>query len=426
MQNHTLREMTADERAALLQETRQAYEAFKAKGLSLNMSRGTPSKEQLDLTMPMLDTLNSQSDPHSSDGIDCRNYGQADGIPEAKQLFADLLCVPKEEVFVGGNSSLELMFGCVQTAYVRGIAGCAPWHTLDEVKFLCPVPGYDRHFLLTNYFGLRMVPIPLTPDGPDMDIVQKYVESDESVKGIWCVPVYANPTGIVYSDETVRRFAALQPAARDFRIYWDNAYIVHHLVENPKTPLSIYRACHDAGSPKLYYQFVSTSKITFSGAGVAAINADPETLKELSGAFGIQTIGFDKMNQLRHVRFFKTADNLRAHMDRHREILAPKFQLVADTFERELTPLGIGSWTKPEGGYFVSFQAPRGCAKRIFTLCKEAGVTLTKAGATFPYGVDPEDSNIRIAPTYPPLDELRQALELFCTCVKLAALEQYE
>lgn len=424
MEKKRLEEQSAAELGALLQQTKAAYDAFQAKKLSLNMARGKPGPEQLDLTMPMMNTLTAEDALISDCGEDCRNYGLLNGIPEAKKLFADVLGARSEEMFIGGNSSLELMFSCLQIAYVKGIASCAPWSRQGTVKFLCPVPGYDRHFALCEYFGIEMVNIPTDENGPDMALVKQYVENDDAVKGIWCVPVYSNPTGITYSDDTVRAFAALKPAAKDFRIYWDNAYCIHHLTESPKQPLTINQACAEAGSEVLFYQFVSTSKVTFSGAGVAAINTAKANLNEISANLGIQTIGFDKINQLRHVRFFGDAENMRAHMEKHRAILAPKFRIVLDMLEQEIAPLGIGSWTKPEGGYFVSFDAPKGTAKRIVQLCKEGGVTLTGAGATYPYGKDPDDSNIRIAPTYPLADELAQAMELFCICVKLAALEQ--
>lgn len=424
MEMKPLKEQSPAELEALLNDTKAAYDAFQAKKLSLNMARGKPGPEQLDLMMPMLDTLTAQSGAISESGDDCRNYGALEGILEARKLFADVLGAKPEEMFIAGNSSLELMFTCFQIAFVKGIAGCTPWCKRDDVKFLCPVPGYDRHFALTEYFGVKMINIPTDENGPDMALVKQYVENDESVKGIWCVPVYANPTGITYSDETVRAFAALKPAAKDFRIYWDNAYCIHHLVENPKTPLTINAACAESGNEGIFYQFASTSKVTFPGAGVAVLNTAKENLKELSAAIGIQTIGFDKMNQLRHVRFFRDAENMRAIMDQHRKVLAPKFNIVLDMLDQEIAPLGIGKWTKPEGGYFVSFDAPKGTAKRIVQLCKEGGVTLTGAGATYPYGIDPDDSNIRIAPTYPVPEELQQAMELFCICVKLAALEQ--
>lgn len=417
-------EQSPEELQALLQETKEAYAAFQAKKLSLNMARGKPAPAQLDLTMPMLDTLKSDTPLISESGDDCRNYGVLSGITEAKKLFASLIGAKEEEMFIAGNSSLELMFACVQIACIKGIAGCTPWSRLDSVKFLCPVPGYDRHFGLTEYFNIGMIPVPMTEDGPDMDLVEKYVETDKSIKGIWCVPIYSNPGGIVYSDETVRRFAALKPAAKDFRIFWDNAYCIHHLTDTPRQPLTINAACEESGNRSIFYQFMSTSKITFSGGGVAAFNTSAENLSELSKHLGIQTIGFDKINQLRHVKFFGDAEGVKAHMELHRQILKPKFDAVLNALARELKPLGIGSWTEPQGGYFVSFDAPCGCAKRVVQLCKEGGVTMTGAGATFPYQKDPDDRNIRIAPTYPSVDELEQAMELFCISVKLAALEQ--
>ena len=424
MEKKPLDQLTPAEIGAALKETKAAYDAFQAKKLSLNMARGKPGPEQLDITMPLLAALPADADPHSESGDDTRNYGLLSGITEAKKLFADILDANPDEVLVGGNSSLELMFACMQIAYVKGIAGCTPWSRLDEVKFLCPVPGYDRHFAITEYFGVKMIPVPTDENGPDMAMVRQYAESDASVKGIWCVPIYANPSGIVYSDETVRAFAALKPAAKDFRIYWDNAYCIHHLTANPKKPLTINQACAEAGSEGLFYQFASTSKITFPGAGVAVMNTAKANLDEISKHLGVQTIGYDKINMLRHVRFFGNADNMRAHMEKHRAILAPKFAAVLDMLEQEIAPLGIGKWTKPEGGYFVSFNAPKGTAKRIVQLCKDAGVTLTGAGATYPYKNDPDDSNIRIAPTYPSPEELKLAMELFCICVKLAALEK--
>ena len=424
MEKKPLQSYSAAELSAMLTETQQAYDAFQARKLKLNMARGKPGPEQLDLTMPLLNALPADADPISESGDDCRNYGLLSGISEAKKLFADILGAKPEEMFIGGNSSLELMFACLQIAYVKGIAGCQPWSQQGEIKFLCPVPGYDRHFALTEYFGVKMINIPTDENGPDMALVKQYAESDESVKGIWCVPVYGNPTGIVYSDDTVRAFAALKPAAKDFRIFWDNAYCIHHITKTPKTPLTINAACEETGNTGIFYQFVSTSKVTFPGAGVAAFNTSRANLDELEKHLGIQTIGFDKMNMLRHVRFFGNADNMRAHMEKHREVLAPKFKIVLDMLDSEIAPLGIADWTKPEGGYFVSFNAMKGTAKRIVQLCKEGGVTLTGAGATYPYKNDPDDSNIRIAPTYPVPAELTQAMELFCICVKLAALEQ--
>ena len=426
MEQKLLSQLSQEARAALYNETKAAYDAFAAQKLQLNMARGNPSPEQLALTMPMMNTLSADDSLISETGDDCRNYGVPGGILEVRTLFADLLGVPADEVFAAGNSSLQLMFNCFQIAYVHGIAGCTPWSQLDNVKFLCPVPGYDRHFAVANYFGFEMIPIPMLADGPDMDMVAKYVESDESVKGIWCVPVYANPTGVVFSDAVVRRFASLKPAAQDFRIFWDNAYFLHHIVENPVTPLRITDACKEFGSEDMVYQFVSTSKVTFAGAGIAAVTMSKANLAQFSRDMGIQTIGFDKINQLRHARFFGNAEGVKEHMKLHAAILKPKFDVVIELLEQELKPLGLGTWSAPQGGYFISYQAPNGCAKRIVQLCKDAGVTLTPAGATYPGGKDPDDSNIRIAPTYPSVDVLRKTMELFCLCVKLAALEKIE
>ncbi len=410
--------------AAMRKETREAYEAFQAMKLQLNMARGNPSPEQLALTMPMMNTISAEDSLLTENGEDCRNYGVPCGITEARKLIGELLDVPADEVFVAGNSSLQLMFNCFQIAFTHGIAGCAPWCKQDDLKFLCPVPGYDRHFAVADYFGLKLIPVPMQADGPDMDVVAQYVENDPSVKGIWCVPVYSNPTGVVYSDAVVRRIAALKPAAKDFRVFWDNAYCIHHVVENPVTPLRITDACKEFGSEDMIYQFVSTSKVTFAGAGIAAVNMSKANMAQFSKEMGIQTIGFDKINQMRHVRFFGNATGVTEHMKKHAALLKPKFDVVIEMLEQELKPLGLGSWNVPQGGYFISYQAPKGCAKRIVQLCKEAGVTLTPAGATYPYGNDPDDSNIRIAPTYPSVDALRKTMELFCLCVKIAALEQ--
>lgn len=412
--------------AAMRKETREAYEAFQAMKLQLNMARGNPSPEQLALTMPMMNTISAEDSLITENGEDCRNYGVPCGIAEARKLIGELLGVPADEVFVAGNSSLQLMFNCFQIAFTHGIAGCPPWCKQEDLKFLCPVPGYDRHFAVADYFGLKLIPVPMQADGPDMDMVAQYVENDPSVKGMWCVPVYSNPTGVVYSDAVVRRIAALKPAAKDFRVFWDNAYCIHHVVENPVTPLRITDACKEFGSEDMIYQFVSTSKVTFAGAGIAAVTMSKANMAQFSKEMGIQTIGFDKINQMRHVRFFGDAKGVTEHMKKHAALLKPKFDVVIEMLEQELKPLGLGTWNVPQGGYFISYQAPKGCAKRIVQLCKEAGVTLTPAGATYPYGNDPDDSNIRIAPTYPSVDALRKTMELFCLCVKIAALEQME
>lgn len=415
--------MNREELVSFKNETQALYDDFKAQGLCLNMSRGNPCKEQLELSVNMLSLFND-GDFVSENGIDVRNYGMLDGIPEAKELFSDMIGVDDDEVIIFGNSSLNAMFWAVQTAFNKGVLGSTPWSQCDKVKFLCPVPGYDRHFKVTEFFGIEMINIPMTPTGPDMDMIEKLVAEDDSVKGIWCVPQYSNPDGISYSDETVRRFANLRPAAKDFRIFWDNAYCIHHLTDEPVLILNILDEAKKAGNEDIVYIFGSTSKITFPGAGVAVMGASKRNVDELKKYLGISIISYDKMNQLRHVKFFGSFENMCEHMKKHMAIIAPKFQLVCSTLEKEIAPLGIGSWTDPEGGYFVSFNALSGCAKRIVKLCSEAGVTLTGAGATFPYGVDPEDRNIRLAPTYPPIEDLEKAMELFVICVKLASAEK--
>lgn len=415
--------MNKDELANELKAVEEKYNEFKALGLKLDMSRGKPAPEQLDLSLPMMDVLNSESDYFSS--VDCRNYGVNDGIPEAKKLIADLMGVTSEEVVIYGNSSLNIMFDTITKAMIKGIMGNTPWVKNDKVKFLCPVPGYDRHFSVTEYYGIEMINIPMNSDGPDMDMVEQYVNNDPDVKGIWCVPKYANPNGISYSDDVVKRFAALKPAAKDFRIFWDNAYCVHELYsENQDKILNILDECKKNGNEDMVYIFCSTSKITLPGSGVAALVTSVNNVKDMLSHTKWQTIGHDKINQLRHVRFFKNADGVIAHMDKHAELLRPKFELVEKVFEEELGGLGIGSWTMPRGGYFISFEAMDDCAKEIVKTAKEAGVVLTGAGATYPYGKDPKDSNIRIAPSYPSLDELEKAARLFTICVKLVSLRK--
>ena len=373
----------------------------------------------------MMDVLNSGADLTCEDGVDCRNYGGLDGIAEAKQLLADMMEVPKDNVIIFGNSSLNVMYDTVARAMTHGVLGSIPWCKLDKVKFLCPVPGYDRHFGITEHFGIEMINIPMTPTGPDMDLVEKYVNEDPAVKGIWCVPKYSNPQGITYSDETVFRFANLKPAAEDFRIYWDNAYCVHHLYEDKQDYLiEILTECKKAGNPDMVYKFSSTSKISFPGSGIAALAASDANLKEIRSMMQVQTIGHDKVNQLRHVRFFKDVHGIVEHMKKHADILRPKFEAVIDIFEKELGGLEIGSWTKPLGGYFISFDSMDGCAKAIVAKAKEAGVVLTGAGATFPYGKDPHDSNIRIAPSYPTPEELSLATDIFVLSVKLVSIDK--
>lgn len=418
-----LSEMTKDQLLSFKSEAEALYTDYKAQKLCLNMSRGNPCKEQLELSVEMLDTFDD-NDFMSENGVDVRNYGVLDGIPEAKKLFSDMIGVSEEEVIIFGNSSLNAMFWAVQCAFNKGVLGSEPWCKLDKVKFLCPVPGYDRHFKVTEFFGVEMINIPMTVDGPDMDMIEKLVSEDDEIKGIWCVPQYSNPDGNSYSDETVRRFANLKPKAKDFRIFWDNAYCIHHLTDDPKLILNILDEAKKVGNENMVYIFGSTSKITFPGAGVAVMGASRENVECLKKYLGISIISYDKMNQLRHVKFFGNFANMQEHMKKHMAIIAPKFRLVCDVLKKEIEPLGIGEWTDPKGGYFVSFNALDGCAKRIVKLCSEAGVTLTGAGATFPYGVDKNDRNIRIAPTYPTIEELAKALDIFVVSVKLASAEK--
>jgi len=418
-------EMTKDElltvKAALLEE----FKTEEAKGLKLNMARGKPGKAQLELAMPMLDVINSESDMNTVLGNDTRNYGDLDGIGECRRLIADMMEVQKDNVIVCGNSSLNIMYDMIARSMTFGVNGSKPWCKLDKVKFLCPVPGYDRHFKITELFGIEMINIPLGENGPDMDLVEQYVNNDPAVKGIWCVPKYSNPTGISYSDETVLRFANLHPAAEDFRIYWDNAYCIHHLYDDKHDViLNILTECEKAGNPDMVYIFASTSKISFPGSGVAAIASSVNNIENILKLMTVQTIGHDKINQLRHVRFFKDVNGLHEHMKKHSDILRPKFEAVLSTLEGELGELGVGSWIAPRGGYFISFDSMPGCAKRIVALCKELGVVLTGAGATYPYGKDPQDSNIRIAPSFPSPEEMAMASQIFVLCVKLASVEK--
>jgi aspartate/methionine/tyrosine aminotransferase len=400
------------------------YESFKSKNLKLDMSRGKPGTDQLDLSLEVLDCINSSESCKSEGGADCRNYGLLDGIPEAKKLFADMLEVNPSEIIIGGNSSLNMMYDTVARAMTHGILGQTPWCKLDRVKFLCPSPGYDRHFAVTEHFEIELVTVDMKDDGPDMDAVEKLVASDSSIKGIWCVPKYSNPEGITYSDAVVDRFASLNPAAADFRIFWDNAYCVHHLREKHDELKNILEALRKNGKENMVYIFGSTSKISFPGSGVAMMGASEENIKSIKEQLAFQTIGPDKLNQLRHVRFFKDMDGIAQHMEKHAEIVRPKFDAVIDCFERELAGTGLASWNNPNGGYFISVNTLDGCAKRTVELCKEAGVVITPAGATFPYGKDTRDRNIRVAPTFPPINELKTAVELFSLCVKLAGVEK--
>ena len=418
-------EMSREELTQELTLLEEEYAKIKDMGLALDMSRGKPGADQLDLSMDMMDVLDSKSVLKSENGTDLRNYGILDGIPEAKKLMADVVGAKPENVIVYGNSSLNIMYDQISRAEVFGFCGNTPWSRLDQVKFLCPVPGYDRHFAITEKFGIEMINIPMTEDGPDMDLVEKYVNSDPSVKGIWCVPKYSNPQGVVYSDETVRRFAALKPAAADFRIFWDNAYVVHHLYEdNQAEILNILEECKKAGNPDMVFEFCSTSKVTFPGAGIAALAASEANIADIKNNLTIQTIGYDKINQLRHVKYFKDVDGIRAHMMKQADIIRPKFEMVEQLLEEEIASRGIGKWVNPLGGYFISFEALEGCAKEIVAKCKEAGVVLTGAGSPFPYKKDPKDSVIRIAPTYPSIEELKKAAEVFAVVVRLVSAKK--
>lgn len=405
-------------------ELSKEYEEFKKKNLKLDMSRGKPSPEQLNLSMEMFDILNSKSDFKTKSGLDVRNYGVCDGIPEMKEFIADATGLDKEDFIIGGNSSLGMMFEAISFFMTHGAGGNEPWSKQGKIKFLCPAPGYDRHFAITEYFGMELVTVPMTPDGPDMDFVESAVQSDPAVKGIWCVPKYSNPQGITYSDDTVKRFAKLKPAAPDFRIFWDNAYFVHDLTESSVPLLSIMDECHKNGTEELPLIFYSTSKITFPGAGIAFMACRGRNLSDFKKMYNIQTVGFDKINQLRHLEFLKDKNTLYNHMKKHREILKPKFDMIINRLKTEFGNNPILLWNEPKGGYFISVDTPSGCAKRVVQLCKEAGVILTTAGATFPYGNDPNDSNIRLAPTYPSQKELSEATDLFCLCVKLVFLEK--
>ena len=415
---------TRSERCAEYAALQEQYDAWKAKQLSLNMARGKPSRAQLDMVSGILTVLQSPEDCFDG-ALDVRNYGELTGIPSAKRLFAELLGVTPSQILVGGSASLNLMYDLIAKAWTHGLQHSPrPWSQEPVVRFLCPAPGYDRHFAVSQFLGMELVNVPMKEDGPDMDIVEKLVAEDDTIKAIWCVPMYSNPGGVVYSDEVVKRFAALKPKAKDFRIFWDNAYCVHHLVDNPPVQANLLEEARKVGNEDICYMFASTSKITHPGSGIAMIAASENNLKYLKNALGFSTIGYDKLNQLRHLRFFGGKfENLVAHMKKHKALIAPKFRIVENTLERELADLGIASWSNPQGGYFISFNQ-KGCAKRIVQLCKEAGVVLTGAGASFPYGVDPEDENIRISPTFPTEEELQKAMEVFVCSAKLAAAEQ--
>lgn len=418
-------EMTKEALQQELEDLRKIYKEYQDKGLKLDMSRGKPSSDQLDESMGLLDVLDSSSNIVAEDGIDTRNYGGLDGIPEARRMMAELMDVRPEQVIVCGNSSLNIMYDTVARGMLQGYLGETPWCKLPKVKFLCPVPGYDRHFAVTAHLGIEMINVPMTEDGPDMDLVEELVASDDAIKGIWCVPKYSNPQGVVYSDETVRRMANLAPAAKDFRIFWDNAYAIHHLYgEEEGKLLNILEECEKAGKPDMVFEFCSTSKVSFAGGGIAAVAASPANLADIKKTMTIQTIGYDKVNQLRHVRYFKDAAGIKERMEQHAKLLRPRFELVLQTLERELGGRGAGTWISPKGGYFITYETLEGCATRVVALAKEAGVVLTPAGAPFPYGKDPKDCVIRIAPSYPTLEDLGQAADIFAVCVRLATVEK--
>ena len=418
-----LQDMSREALLARQLELQKAYEDYRARGLHLDMSRGKPSKEQLDLTLDMLECVNARDGYTAENGLDVRNYGLLDGLPEAKRLFGGMLHMPPEAVIVGGNSSLNMMFDYIATAYSHGVCGHEAWCRQGKVKFLCPAPGYDRHFGVTEYFGIEMLTVDMTPDGPDMEQVETLIR-DPLVKGMWCVPMYSNPDGITYSDETVRRLAAMQPAAPDFRIMWDNAYCVHHLYDEGDTLLDIYPELQKHGREDMVIMFASTSKISFPGSGVAVLAASPANVADVKSRMTIQTIGHDKLNMLRHVRYFKDLDGIHEHMKLHAALLRPRFDAVLTALDTQLAGRGIAHWHTPRGGYFISVDVMDGCAKRTVALLREAGVIMTGAGATYPYGKDPHDSNIRIAPSYPSVEELKLAMELFCICAELACVEK--
>ncbi|MBR2952963.1 MAG: aminotransferase [Clostridia bacterium] len=417
-----LKEMNKEELIALKNELTAKYEEIKSQGLSLDMSRGKPGADQLDLSLDMLNVMTTAEDSKAENGFDCRNYGVLDGIPECKRLFADLLEVDTKNIIIGGSSSLNLMYDYINQCMYIGVAGCEPWSKQGKVKFICNVPGYDRHFAITEFFGIEMISVEMTNDGPDVAKIKDLVK-DPMVKGMFCVPKYSNPNGVTYSDAVVKELASIQPAAKDFRVIWDNAYIIHELTDTPDVLLNIFDACKDFGTEDYFVEFTSTSKISFPGAGVSAIAASDNNIAEIKKRLNFQTISYDKLNQLRHVKYFKNLDGLKAHMAKHAEIIAPKFNLVLQKLESEIAPLGIGEWVKAKGGYFISYNTIGSSAKRIGELCKDAGLVLTTVGATYPYGIDPEDKNIRIAPTFPSLENLGKAMDVFCLCAKLVAVE---
>ena len=415
-------EMSRDELISLKNELEKKYEEVKSLGLSLDMSRGKPGADQLDLSVDMLSVMTTADECKTENGFDCRNYGVLDGIPECKKLFADLLQVDTKNIIIGGSSSLNLMYDYLNQCMYLGVGGGTPWSKQGKVKFICNVPGYDRHFAITEFFGIEMISVEMDEFGPDVEKIRELVK-DPMVKGMFCVPKYSNPNGVTYSDERVKALASLKPAAKDFRVIWDNAYIIHELTDIPDTLLNIFDVCKEFGTEDNFVEFTSTAKISFPGAGVSAIAASDNNIAEIKKRLNFQTISYDKLNQLRHVKYFKNVDGIKAHMEKHAKIIAPKFQLVLDMLEKEIAPLGIGEWVKAKGGYFISYNTVGSSAKRIGELCKDAGLVLTTVGATYPYGIDPDDKNIRIAPTFPSVEDLGKAMEVFCLCAKLAAVE---
>ncbi|MCR5430464.1 MAG: aminotransferase [Eubacterium sp.] len=410
-----------------LKSLKEEYKKLCESGLDLDMSRGKPGLDQIAISMELFDVFTSDSEVVSENGFDCRNYGLLDGPPEAKRMMASIMNTTEDHVIVYGNSSLNVMYDQVSEFYSHGVNGMTPWCKLDKVKWLCPVPGYDRHFAITEHFGIEMINIPMNEDGPDMDAIERFVEKDPSIKGVWCVPMYSNPEGASYSDEVVRRFANLKPAAKDFRIFWDNAYAVHHLYDEPEKQdkiLDILEECEKAGNPDMAIEFASTSKITFPGSGIAALASSINNVNHIREALKIQTIGHDKINMLRHVKLFKDHEGIKEHMSRHAALLRDKFNAVLDVFDEELAPCEIATWTKPRGGYFISLHVENNCAKKIVKMCKDAGMVLTGAGATFPYHIDPYDSVIRIAPSYPTPEELTKASHVLAVCTKIATIEK--
>ena len=418
-------EMSHEELKALIAAEQKKLDHWSDMDLTLDLTRGKPNQAQLDLSSGMLSIISNRGDCFSASGLDCRNYGILDGLPETKKLFSDLLDIPAKNILVLGNSSLNVMYDTIVRAMLFGVAGGhEPWCRQGRIKFICPSPGYDRHFTICREMGIEMVPVKMNDDGPDMNEVYNIACSDPSVKGMWCVPKFSNPEGITYSDEVVEQIAMMKPAAPDSRIFWDNAYVVHELYDENVPLANIFELAKQYGTEDNIFYFASTSKITFPGSGLAIIAASDKNLEQIRPIIATQTIGYDKINQMRHVKFFKNADGIRAHMRLHAAILRPKFELVENKFEENLGGLGIAHWTKPRGGYFISLYVNNGCARRVYQLARSVGVTLTTAGSTYPYGRDPYDANLRIAPSYPELDELSQAIEILCSCIKVACAEK--